>query len=339
MGAISDCTRAFETATRKVIETERPDATGSSSEPPGHLKVTPIVVLGTFHSGTTILYRMLAMHPDATWFSQFSQRGGTVPGRRKLPLYAKVDRFSRRMSEHDWHKFHARTALDQLVARPTEGQSIWEYIVPRSGSEGRATSVSRLQRILEDEGRRSGKAFFVAKYPYLSRHIPVFREGYPWTKFVHIVRDGRVVAMSLMAARQKHEDRGYDVLDGKRISRHDTNDEHVFDGSVETGNSTKQEVDSTQLAHYWSHRVRMIHEQKDEVDLTEIRYEDFCEDVHGHLATFLARTGLDVDRFPFDRCPVTLTSTNKRWLEGASISELRTLETVLADELSRYFYI
>jgi len=37
--------------------------------------ITPIIILGAGHSGTTILYNMLAMHPELTLFSIFSRRG------------------------------------------------------------------------------------------------------------------------------------------------------------------------------------------------------------------------------------------------------------------------
>ena len=48
--------------------------------------MSPVFVFGVDHSGTTILYRMLAYHPDLTWFSQFSLRRGEIPGRRRRPI-------------------------------------------------------------------------------------------------------------------------------------------------------------------------------------------------------------------------------------------------------------
>jgi hypothetical protein len=48
-------------------------------------EIVPIFILGAGHSGTTILYKMLSMHPDVAWFSQFSQRDGNVRGRFSIP--------------------------------------------------------------------------------------------------------------------------------------------------------------------------------------------------------------------------------------------------------------
>ena len=47
---------------------------------------SPTFILGAAHSGTTILYRMLALHPEVLWFSQFSLRSGEIAGRWSLPF-------------------------------------------------------------------------------------------------------------------------------------------------------------------------------------------------------------------------------------------------------------
>ena len=51
--------------------------------------------------------------------------------------------------------------------------------------------------------------------------------------------------------------------------------------------------------------------------LLELRYEDFCSDVHGALRTLLSHAELDPEVFPFGRCPRTLDLRNARWLDGA----------------------
>ena len=90
--------------------------------------VRPLFVLGTFHSGTSILYRMLARHPDVAWFSQFSVRDGSIPGRRRLPLYRLIDRTSRLIYGDRWGESRAEERGHR--SRPTEGQTIWLYLIP-----------------------------------------------------------------------------------------------------------------------------------------------------------------------------------------------------------------
>ena len=58
---------------------------------PAAPEMSPVFVFGADHSGTTILYRMLAYHPDLTWLSQFSLRRGEIPGRRRRPAADRLD--------------------------------------------------------------------------------------------------------------------------------------------------------------------------------------------------------------------------------------------------------
>jgi sulfotransferase family protein len=308
----------------------------SLDEDPARLRTTPIFVLGTFHSGTTILYRMLAMHPDTTWFSQFSLRDGRIPGRRRLPLYAQIDRISRRLIKHEWRAGQGRGGT-RFAVRPTEGQLIWQHIIPRTGLIDPDTSVLRMRSIIEAEGRRWKKAYFLAKYPYVTRHIPLLNTAFPHAKFVHSVRDGRAVALSLA---QRRAVRDYVMRDGRKIRPSSV--QRPTAGSA-TGDdptpSLKRGNDSLRLARYWLDCIEMVQAEKDQIDLIEIRYEDLCQDVHACLERLLTHIGLAVDKFPFQRCPVALASTNETRMQAVPRSELDALEDVLGDGLRRYSYV
>ena len=59
-----------------------------------------IFVVGVEHSGTTILYRMLARHPDLAWLSHYSMRDGKNP--ESLPrAFFLVDQSIRSQSVQD----------------------------------------------------------------------------------------------------------------------------------------------------------------------------------------------------------------------------------------------
>ena len=72
--------------------------------------------------------------------------------------------------------------------------------------------------------------------------------------------------------------------------------------------------------------------------LIEVRYEDFCSDVHGTLGTILHRLDLEADSFPFRRCPATLSSRNSYWLARASPHELAGISQIQSAQLTRYGY-
>src|SRR5215217_7217233 len=107
----------------------------------------PVYVLGVAHSGTSILQKMLAYHPDAAWFSQYSLRDGSVPGRRRLPLAGAADRVLRRAVRHDWRKERGGL-LGSAIPRPGEAHTLLLYVLA-AGSESEA--ADRLRRVVDEE--------------------------------------------------------------------------------------------------------------------------------------------------------------------------------------------
>ena len=101
-------------------------------------KLKIIFVLGTAHSGTTILYNMLSLHSDLSWFSQFSQRDGKVKGRIRIPFHALMNRFLRSKFTHDWRKVGGGNLSKKrdlgfyLIPKPGEMSSVWKSIEDRN---------------------------------------------------------------------------------------------------------------------------------------------------------------------------------------------------------------
>jgi hypothetical protein len=253
--------------------------------------VTPVFVMGAKHSGTTILYRMLAFHPDATWFSQFSLRGGELEHRRSLPLASSLDRPLRRLLPHQWTK--DQSWLRRVAApRPGEAATVWTSLL--------GGGPDQLREVLTDFAASHGKQHLLTKWPAFHRHIELLHRAFPQATFVHIVRDGRAVALSLRA------------------------------------NSTFDAVDVA--ADYWAGSVGDAKRAAERVDLLEVRYEDLCTDVHGTLIRVLDQVGLDTDRFTFDRCPATLRCTNDRWFRAGTPHDLETVTSRLAHLLTDYGY-
>ena len=74
------------------------------------------------------------------------------------------------------------------------------------------------------------------------------------------------------------------------------------------------------------------------MNVLEVRYEDFCEDVHGVIRTVLDHAGLDAGVFPFSRCPSVLSNRNGRHLAAASTRELDEVSRIQQRVLSRHGY-
>jgi hypothetical protein len=140
------------------------------------MAIHPVFVVGVPRSGTTWIQRMLAMHPEA-WglletymFSRASGLGAlldsTPPARKSgdfdLPLPGLGRIFDR----------------EELVAELRSIASGWL----RRGSDG--------------------SRFVIEKSPWHLSDLDVIAEILPEARFVHVMRDGRDVAVSVVAARR-----------------------------------------------------------------------------------------------------------------------------------------
>ena len=158
-------------------------------------ELSPVLVFGAPHSGTTILYRMLAYHPDLTWFSQLSLGNGEIPGRRTRPGARLLDVEFRRIP-HRWQKEESR--LRRLVVPlPSQETTIWKYLL-----EDEKTEAERVRSCLASFSERLGGRRIVAQWPDFYRFLDLLQSACPDALYVHIVRDGRPLAFSI---REKFE--------------------------------------------------------------------------------------------------------------------------------------
>jgi hypothetical protein len=264
-----------------------------------HSELSPVLVFGASHSGTTILYRMLAYHPDLTWFSQLSLGNGEIPGRRTRPGAGFLDVKLRRVP-HPWQKEEPR--LRRLVVPlPSDEAAIWEYLLEDEG-----TDAERVRSCLASFSERLGGRRILAKWPSFYRFLDLLQAACPEALYVHIVRDGRPLAFSIREKFERGQRDHHDAL--------------------------------LAAAHHWVEVVESARATPG-IDLLEVRYEDFCEDVHGVIRDILDRGRLDPERFPFWRCPPTLSAdSNTRWIDEASREELTRVSEIQRDRLVEYGY-
>jgi Sulfotransferase family len=263
--------------------------------------IRPTYVYGTAHSGTTILYKLLALHPDFAWFSQYSHRDGAVPGRRAVPLAHLADRVLRPRTTHDWHK-ERRGLRRRVIPRPGESHGILGYVVSAPTT---AEAASRMRRLVDDECRRWRRTAFVAKPLPMIGHLDVLQAAHPNATLVHIVRDGRAVAASI---REKF---------------------------MRSGESSREGV--MHAAARWLDVLEEV--ERLELPVLTLRYEDFCNDVHGGVRRALEHAGVDADRFPFGGIPQRLAATNDRRLQQLEAVELEAVQAAQATALRRLGYV
>jgi Sulfotransferase family len=278
-----------------------------------------VYVYGAQHSGTTILYNLLALHPDFAWFSQYSYRDGAVPGRRPMPMAHAADRVLRSVWTYGWEKpppalgkrervstlglRRARRGLRvRLVPRPQEAVDIFAYV---AAAPTRAEAESRMRRLVDQECRRWRRTAFIAKPLPMFGHLEVLQAAHRHARMIHIVRDGRPVAVSI---REKF---------------------------MRSGQSSREGLD--QAAARWLETLDEVEQLQ--LPVLTLRYEDFCADVHGCLRRFLEYAGLDTETFPFAGVPTALTPTNERRVRDFGPGELEAVQDVQAPALKRLGYL
>jgi hypothetical protein len=261
----------------------------------------PVYVLGVAHSGTSILQKMLAYHPDAAWFSQYSLRDGSVSGRRRVPFAHAADRALRSVVRHDWRK-EKGGRLKRLIPGPGEVHTILLYVL---AAESESDAADRLRRVVDGECGRWHKNVLVAKPIPLRGHFDLLGAAHPDARIVHIVRDGRAVAASL---RHKFMRSGENAAEGAH-----------------------------KAAARWSETLDEV--ERLGLSTLTLRYEDFCADVHGTLTRALQHARLEPKRFPFDLVPRWLAPTNAARVSELAPSEFEAVEAAEAPRLRSFGYL
>lgn len=140
-----------------------------------------VFIVGAPRSGTTWLHRMIAEHPqvasvdpELTWFSRY------LP-----PALGNFEREKQHIDKGDWQQ-----GLPILFTPEEFMQGLHEL-----------TGIV-YERVLRT---RPTATHIVDKHPNYANHMAVIARMLPQAKFIHIIRDGREVAASMVsAAKREH---------------------------------------------------------------------------------------------------------------------------------------
>lgn len=165
-----------------------------------------VFLLGAGRSGTTLLYKILSMHRSVAYLSNYQNR---YP---KWPSLAYLQYILNQFPEYkrkSWFKEHGnayfnerRDWLRSIVPTPAEAESVYASCgIPLTphGDYRLTTKVTEcLQNRFESIRRMSCGQVLLTKRTANNRRIPILRQIFPGAKYIHLVRDGRAVAYSLL---------------------------------------------------------------------------------------------------------------------------------------------
>lgn len=284
----------------------------------------PLFLIGVGRSGSTVLQRLLGLHPQISWLSGMAERYPQRPGWNRGLLQAL-----------EWPLLGATL---RRRFRPGECWGFWDRVHPGFRRPFRDLTA-------EDVTARDHHRFPSALRGMMSPHRPqpmVKLTGwprigflaalFPEARFLHLVRDGRAVAASLCNVSFW---RGWQGPSGWRWGPLPPAYEELWTEADRSfpalaGLQWRLLLDAAAKASRTLPPERFL----------EIRYEDLCREPQETLERALAFVGLSsTSSFSRRLEAVPLRSANEKWQKTLSEAHQTQLEHVLRPPLERYGYL
>lgn len=247
----------------------------------------PIFIIGSPRSGTTIFYKLFRKHPDLAYLTQLSDLFYDAPyfANRVLYDYAanhgsrlllqKNDKYLTQWKHHDidyteaprvWWRFHPKSQNDYL-----------------NSTDLRKEEKEFYRLYVQKHLLLYKKERFVSKKPSNSLRILYLNEIFPDAIFIHILRDGRAVAASLLERKKKF---------GKNFGASPPEIENV---------NTRDLISLCGLQ--WQGIIRSVFEDSAKLkpdQFLTIKYEDFIDNWKEILLSAFQFCDLDPDLYSAD---------------------------------------
>lgn len=170
------------------------------------ITLRPVVLLGAGRGGTTLLYKLLALHRDVGFLSNYQHR---FPGRPELAWLHRVVRNRHQLKLKGWFKpdggayfSSKRDRLQAIVPTPFECESLYRWcgipLHPTAASPPDPDACRRLSDAFRKVQRWSGASVMLTKRTANNRRIGWLDQAFPEARYIHLIRDGRAVARSLV---------------------------------------------------------------------------------------------------------------------------------------------
>ena len=262
----------------------------------------PIFILGNIRSGTTILYNLVAAHPELCWFTYKSDaKPSSNAGAASLrlldaPLIGALQRRAIIANRPNRVTMH-------VLPWPAEGDRIYhEYCGFGKQADGLETSLTpemetRLRTVIEVHLDTSGKKRFLSKQTANNRRLDILQRVFPDAIYVHLIRDGRAVASSMLREPWWP-------------------DTHVWWLGRKASQWAPEFRDAAELAAvYWQRTVEMVREFGTRAGncYLEVRYEQLTRNPRAVVEQVLAHTRLARVPSYLHSLPASLPGSDSKW--------------------------
>jgi glycosyltransferase involved in cell wall biosynthesis len=261
---------------------------------PGLEGKTRFFLVGEMRSGTSWLARTLDTHPEV-----FCKGEGSFFGRdqarEEIPVLTGPSP-------------SLYNALAECEGFRTWHSLLWNGWGKSPDVEDDILNLTRMtvNYFLAKDSAASGKRIVGDKSPLHTDHVDEIFAFFPRAKVIHILRDGRDVAVSLMHHfwRVSVDRGGIFELDQEELAKRDAYLEDP-EGFLRAGNSIFTEERLGQMAVRWSRRVSKASQDGTNLfgdNFAQLRYEDLLERPEENLKTLLELLGAGTDDRTVRRC-------------------------------------
>ena len=254
---------------------------------------TRFFLVGEMRSGTSWLQRTLNTHPEV-----FCKGEGSFFGRdqelEEIPVY------------------RAPTPSLQNAILNCEGIRTWHGFTWNGWAKGdededlRNLTRTAIDYFMDKDSAAGGKRIVGDKSPLHTDHVDEIHELYPEAKVIHIYRDGRDVAVSLIHHfwRLSRDRGGIFDLDPEELEKRDAYAEDP-EGFLASGNSIFTEERLRQMAVRWSRRVTKASSDGQTLfgkNFFQLSYEDLLTQPEKNLKVMFGLLGANSDDATVSRC-------------------------------------
>lgn len=287
-----------------------------------------VFVIGTGRCGSSLVHEILSQHPDVAFLSNLEDRtfAPAAAGRWNGPLYRRLPPSFTRKGRMRFAPSEGYRILDRKVS-PAISTPMRDLVA----DDATPWMAGRFRRFFESRARAQGRPIFLHKFTGWPRagFIDAALDG---ARFIHVVRDGRSVANSLLQMPWWRGYRGPAAWGWGDLS---PADEQAWRRSgrsfpVLAALEWKLLIEAFEAARGAVPAERWI----------DVRYEDLLRDPTGTTKELLGSAGLSwthgfEDRFRRYRFDDGRADAFRREL---SADDVRRIETVLREVLGRWGY-
>ena len=293
----------------------------------------PTFVIGTGRCGLTPLMDLISYHKSLSWPSQYNAYN---PNFYSLSFLSRI---------HDISIVSSLLKFKRYIPKHSEAYTFWNSLFLGFRRPFRDLEAHDVMPNVEEKFHNAigklmkyqGKEQFIAEYSGWSR-IAFFNEIFPHCRFIHIVRDGRAVANSLLNVSY------WKGWEGIHKWRWGVPDNELL-GILDKYNYSYIALAAIQwkiLVNNIMHKSKILSQDR----FLTVRYEDMVNDpleIANKCIDFIG-VGRDFESFQKHLRRVKIIDANNNyfripsWRESLSANQIHILNDILKKELDHFSY-